>query len=233
MLFLARNAYGAAVDATDGKLGKLCDLVFSDQTWEIRSLVLDAGTWLHSRRVALPPDLIRQKDWADHRLSVAGLTRQQVLDSPGTETHVPVGEQPELEEATVVDWDVYWIDRMTHPWQISDDPHLRNTREVTGYHLQATDGPLGHIVDFVVADEPWAIRFLVVDTRNWWPGMHVLIAPSQIEEILGENRTIRLGISRDALEHSRPHDGSAPMEEPQVAASQRIAPPFRHGRHNV
>ncbi len=233
MLFLARHAYGAAVDAADGKLGKLCDLVFDDQTWAIRSLVLDAGTWLHSRRVALPPDLIRHKDWADHRLLVAGLTRQQVLDSPGTETHVPVGEQPELDEATIVDWDVYWIERMVHPWQISDDPHLRNTREVTGYHLQATDGPLGHIVDFVAADEPWAIRFLLVDMRNWWPGMHVLIAPSQVEAILGESRTVRLAISRDALEHSRPYDGSTPLEEPQAAATQRIAPPFRHGRHNV
>jgi uncharacterized protein YrrD len=233
MLFLARHAYGALVDASDGKLGKLSDLVFHDQTWDIQSLVLDAGTWLHSRRVTLPPDLIRHKNWADHRLLVEGLTRQQVLDSPGTQTHIPVGAPPNVEEATIVDWDVYWIDNMVHPWQVSDDPHLRNSREVAGYHIQATDGALGHVMDFVVTDEAWKVRFLLVDTRNWWPGMHVLIAPSQIEAIVGEERVVRLSISRDAVGQSRPYDDSKPLEEPQTAVQHRTAPPFRHGRHIV
>jgi uncharacterized protein YrrD len=233
MLFLARHAYGALVDASDGKLGKLSDLVFNDQTWTIRSLVLDAGTWLHSRRVALPPDLIRHKNWADHRLLVSGLTRQQVLDSPGTETHIPLGEPPKVEEATVVDWDVYWIDQMAHPWQVSDDPHCRNTREVTGYHLQASDGPLGHVVDFVVSDESWTIRFLLIDTRNWWPGMYVLVAPTQVEAILGEERVVRLAISREEVGRSRPYDDSQPLQEPQPAVGHPAVGPFRHGRHNV
>jgi len=50
------------------------------------------------------------------------------------------------------------------------DRHLRSTHEVTGYHLQALDGEIGHIEDFVIDDETWAIRYLIVGTKNWWPG---------------------------------------------------------------
>ena len=88
MLLLARQMHGASVEASDGKIGKLCDLLFDEQDWSIRYLVLDGGTWLNRRRVTLPPDLVRRRDWADHRLSVAGLTRRQVMESPNVETHV-------------------------------------------------------------------------------------------------------------------------------------------------
>jgi len=50
------------------------------------------------------------------------------------------------------------------------DPHLRSTDEVSGYHIQAADGEIGHVEDFVIDDETWAIRYMVVATRNWWPG---------------------------------------------------------------
>jgi len=64
-----------------------------------------------------------------------------------------------------------------------DDPHLRSTRQVTGYHIHATDGELGHVEDFIVDDENWAVRFLVVDTRNWLPGKKVLLSPQWIERV--------------------------------------------------
>ena len=120
---------------------------------------------------------------------------------------------PNVEEATIVDWDVYWIDNMVHPWRVSDDPRLRNTREVTGYHIQATDGPLGHIMDFVVTDEAWAVRFSLVDTGNWWPGMHVLIAPLQVEAILGEERGA-IGDFPETVGQIARYDDSVPLEEP-------------------
>ena len=50
------------------------------------------------------------------------------------------------------------------------DPHLRSLSVVTGYHLQATDGPIGHIENFMLESDNWGIRYLIADTRNWWPG---------------------------------------------------------------
>ena len=52
----------------------------------------------------------------------------------------------------------------------ADDSHLRSCKAVTGYHIEATDGEIGHVEDFLVDDETWAIRYLVVDTSNWWLG---------------------------------------------------------------
>jgi hypothetical protein len=56
------------------------------------------------------------------------------------------------------------------------DPHLRSTHEIGGYLIQARDGDLGHVTDFIVDDTSWTIRHLVVDTRNWWPGKPVLVS---------------------------------------------------------
>ena len=44
---------------------------------------------------------------------------------------------------------------------------LHKTSYMRGFHVQAIDGGIGHVEDFLV-DEGWAIRFLVVDTSNWW-----------------------------------------------------------------
>jgi hypothetical protein len=202
MLLLTKQIEGAVVEASDGKLGKLVDFLFDDRDWSIKNLVLDAGTWLNSRRVTLPPDLIQRKDWADHRLMITGLTREQVVKSPNVETHVPVGDLSKLEEATIIDWGLYWIKILDHPWQVSDDPHIRNTEEMIKYHLRETDGRMGHIADFLIDDEVWQIKFIEADTRNWWPGKHVLIAPERIDSIDGENRIVHVNLSREALEHS-------------------------------
>jgi hypothetical protein len=43
--------------------------------------------------------------------------------------------------------------------------------------IGATDGEIGHVEDFLLDDESRAFRYLVVDTRNWWPGNKVLVAP--------------------------------------------------------
>jgi uncharacterized protein YrrD len=202
MLILVRQMEGAMVEATDGKFGKVVDFLFDDSTWKVKSFVLDAGTWLNSRRVTIAPDLIRHKDWSDHRLMIAGLTRKQILESPGVETHVPVANGPRMDTATIMDWGLYWVQIIDHPWQVGDDPHVHNTQEVTGYHLRETDGHIGHVADFLIDDEAWQIKFIEADTRNWWPGKHVLISPERVLGIDGVNRVVNINLSRNALENS-------------------------------
>ena len=68
--------------------------------------------------------------------------------------------------------------------QVNDDEtHLRGAKEVMGYYIEATDGDIGHVDDFVVDDDTWEIRYMVVDTKNWWPGKKVLVAPEWIERV--------------------------------------------------
>src|SRR6185312_9990521 len=63
------------------------------------------------------------------------------------------------------------------------DPHLRSCREVMGYHIEASDGDIGHVENLLIDEETWAIRYLIADTSNWWLGHQVLIAPQWIRKV--------------------------------------------------
>jgi hypothetical protein len=91
------------------------------------------------------------------------------------------------------------------------DPHLRSTREVIGYHIQARDGEIGHVDDFIVDDENWIIRYLIVDTRNWLPGRKVLVAPAWVEEINWVERKIQIDLSRNTIKNSPEFDPRTPI----------------------
>ena len=80
-----------------------------------------------------------------------------------------------------------------------EDLHLRSTADVTGRNIQAQDGEIGHVVDFVIDDETWTIRYLIVDTRNLWPGKKVLISTRWIERISWEQSKVFINLTRDAI----------------------------------
>jgi hypothetical protein len=93
-----------------------------------------------------------------------------------------------------------------------DDPHLRSCGNVTGYHLQATDGEIGHVSGFLVDEATWAIRYLVVDTSNWWMGHQVLIAPPWIGGVHWQAETVSVDLSREAVKASPVYDPAALMD---------------------
>lgn len=80
-----------------------------------------------------------------------------------------------------------------------DDPHLRSAHAVRGYHIEAADGSIGHVEDFLVEETSWAVRYLLVDTRNWWPGKKVLVPLSSITAIEWNGSTVRVDLTRDAI----------------------------------
>ena len=82
------------------------------------------------------------------------------------------------------------------------DPNLRSTGEVTGYHIQASDGEIGHVEDFIIDDETWAIRYLVIDTKNWWPGEKLLVSPRWINRVSWADRKVIVDLSREVIKHS-------------------------------
>ncbi len=57
------------------------------------------------------------------------------------------------------------------------DAHLRSAPEIVGYHVsKRRDGPIGHIEDLLFDEESWAIRYVVMNTRNWLPGKRSIIS---------------------------------------------------------
>ena len=93
-----------------------------------------------------------------------------------------------------------------------DDPHLRSCKAVMGYHIQATDGDIGHVQGLLVDEETWAIRYLVVNTSNWWLGHQVLIAPQWIEDVSWSDATVSVNLTRQAVQDAPPYDSAAPLD---------------------
>jgi hypothetical protein len=222
---------GYTIQAKDGEVGKVHGFYFDDQTWVIRYLVADTGNWLVGRRVLISPLALDQPDWAAHRLPVR-LTKKQVEDSPHIGTDQPVSRQMQEELHTYYGWPPYWRgatplggpgglavaqmiagtkEKEGETEEKKGDPHLRSTREVIGYHIQARDGQVGHVEDFIADDEYWYIRYMVVDTRNWLPGKKVLVAPAWVEEVNWAEHKVFVDLLRETVKHCPEYDPSAPV----------------------
>ncbi len=86
------------------------------------------------------------------------------------------------------------------------DVHLRSCKAVTGYHISAVDGEIGHLQGLLVDEESWAIRYLIVNTSNWWLGHLVLVAPSWITDVSWLRKSLTVDLTRQAIQHSPPYD---------------------------
>ena len=93
----------------------------------------------------------------------------------------------------------------------SVNSHLRSSDAVTGYYIDAADGEIGHLNGFVMDDEAWAIRYIEVATRNWWPGKKVLVSPAWIERVSWEDSKVYVALTREAIQNGPAYDESLPI----------------------
>ncbi|NIR49325.1 PRC-barrel domain containing protein [candidate division KSB1 bacterium] len=234
MLNSVKELRGYKILANDGEIGKVYDLYFDDKNWIVRYLVVDTGGWLSDRKVLISPIALEQPNWEDQVLPV-NLTKEQVENSPGTDVERPVSRQHEIRLHKYYNWPYYWATAGTAgtgtnivpPPRIPEepeefveeaeleedaDPHLRSTREVESYRIQASDSEIGHVEDFIIDDEHWILRYIVVDTRNWLPGRKVLVAPPWIEEIVWAEANVFVDLPRDHIQNAPEYDPSAPID---------------------
>lgn len=232
MLWTASGINGYAIHASDGKIGTVSDFLFEDDSWLVRWLVVDTGNWLSGRKVLLPPIALGHPDPAKNEFPVM-LTMKQVEESPDIDTDLPVSRQMEMRVYDYYGWRPYWGTGFYMPgygyagdnWPGSpsvgtrrreaelianqhnnDDPHLRSIQSVTGYHVHAIDGEIGHVKDMLVQDADWSVHYLVVDTKNWWPGKKVLISPGAAHDINWSDRLVNLDVDRARVKGSPEYD---------------------------
>jgi hypothetical protein len=205
-----------ARNPTDG-VGKVREFYFDDRFWIVRYLVADTGNWLVDRLVLLSPVSLGDPDW-DEQVFPVTLTREQVEGSPRINTDEPVSRQMETELHGYYGWAPYWnaaayiaAPLPRNADQREGDPHLRSTREVIGYRIQATDGGIGHVDDFIVEDDIWTIRYLVIGTGNWLPGKRVLVSPGWTREVNWAGRRVSLDLFKGVIQDSPEFDPSAPV----------------------
>ena len=218
------NLIGNNLDATDGEIGKVTDFYFDDQTWTIRYLVVQTGTWLSEREVLISPHALLKHSWESGIFPV-NLTRDQVRNSPAIDTKKPVSRRHEEQLADYYPWQPYWGTAFIpgHVWGIMPstpvinpnlirepetikqpgrDSHLRSCHQVTGYHIHARDGDIGHVNDFILDDQTWQISYLIVDTHNWIGGKKVLVAVYHVKEVQWENSKVVVDMTVESIKNS-------------------------------
>jgi uncharacterized protein YrrD len=92
-----------------------------------------------------------------------------------------------------------------------DDPHLRSVSAVRGYHIDASNGAIGHVEDFVLDDATWAVRYLLIKTRNWLPGKKVIVSPRQIRKVSWLDSSVSINLTRETLKGAPEFDASRPI----------------------
>lgn len=239
MLRNVNDLRGFAIHATDGVIGEVDDLYFDDENWAVRYLIVDTGGWLAGRKVLISPYALGVPNWDGRQLPVK-LTKAQVEGSPDIDTQKPVSRQHEAHYSSYYGYPYYWGSEGlwglgTYPgivppdaapaqaaapsqetkdaWpQESPDAHLRSCQELGGYHIHALDGDIGHVKDMLVDDHTWAIRYLIINTSNWWGGHLVLVSPQWVDEVSWADSKVSVGLTRQAVQEAPPYDPSVPVD---------------------
>jgi hypothetical protein len=229
MLQSIKQLIGNKLAATDGDIGQVRDFYFNDHNWAVRYVVVDTGHWLPGRQVLISPHAFGSI-YAAGKAMLVKLTKKQIEDSPAIETHKPVSRQYEEEYHRYYGWPYYWegdglwggmrgfpvletppkffkgeipavgVSKLERP-----DVHLRSTQAVNGYHIQATDGIVGHVCDFLMDDKSWAIKELVVKTGHRFTGKEVQVAISHVTQISYDQSKVFVNLTTDAVEKSLAH----------------------------
>jgi len=218
MLFNANSIRNYKLLCTDGEFGKVKEFLFDDSHWTVRYLVADTGNWLTGKLILISPYALLSVDNEAEHIST-NLSKEQIKNSPPLESHLPVSRQYESSYHDYYGYPQYWagslmwgalphISRDSKEWKRSSDienskdSHLRSSKDVTGYRIEASDGEIGHLDDFILDDETWAIRYLAINTKSWGTGKKVLISPKWIDHIGWDVSEIYVNLSQETIRQS-------------------------------
>jgi len=201
MLQNTKDLYGHKLAALDGEIGHVKDFYFDDQSWVIRYLVADTGSWLTGRLVLLSPHAFGSWDQFGQILHLK-LPIDKIEKSPSIESHKPVSRQNEIDYHRYYGWPAYWNggaiwglggfplalppskdETEAHLHHHQEDKHLQSTQTITSYQVEAGNETIGHVSGLLVDDRNWTIHKLVVKSGHWYSGQEILVSPKLVEQI--------------------------------------------------
>jgi uncharacterized protein YrrD len=218
-----RDVQGYRVEGQDGELlGEVRDAYFDDHSWTVRYLLIaDAGRELPP--VFLSPHSLRRID-RRQRAIIAALTPAELRASPEIAPRPAISRAAEIGLLKYYGFPYYWSGR--HRWgddvypqplaiapaanepggEAGPEAHLRSVRDFRHYTIHATDGEIGHVDDVLIEPRSWAVGYIVVDTRRWWPGARILLAPEWVNYVSWVERSVHVSIDRATIRTAPPYD---------------------------
>src|SRR6202167_5798329 len=239
MLRSMKDMEDYTIGAHDGIIGRVKDFYFDDEAWVIRYLVVETGDGSSQRKVLISPIGIGQPNWSEKILPVS-LTCAQVQKSPDIDTNKPVSRQHEMGYLGYYGYGAYWgggglwgagiyPDELQAGLQDEvssadarhqdDNVHLRSGNEIMRYYVHANDGDIGHVQGLIVDEKSWAIRYIIVNTSNWWLGHEVIIAPEWINDVDWLDSKLSINLTRQSIQDSPAYDPNVPLSHEHEAGT--------------
>jgi len=229
MLHSMKDIRDFQVVAPDGVLGVIDDFLFDPRDWRIVHLLARTGGWATTRKLSIAPQSITSIDWEEESIRIeSGSDQSAQQPASFDQANYAAWRQHDAEferrYGHASHWNLPYLwdesalpDPLSPPAQaawaeaqqsesVQQDASLRSGREVAAYAIRTTDSTIGHVEDFLFEDRGWTIPMLVVETREWWPGKHVLIATARIDYLDREDRCIAVRASREELENNPDFD---------------------------
>ena len=170
-LVSVRRLHWRPVAARDAPAGELKDVLFDDQSWLVRYLVIDTVAAMPRRDVLVRPAQVETA--MPLKLS---LTREELKQCPDLDEDRPVYLQH----------DMAGVPRPA-------DPHLRSGEILLGFAVRERGRTTGRLQDIEIDAGRWLVASLVLDSGVWLPGRRRSIAPRKVRAIDWIARAIELG----------------------------------------
>jgi hypothetical protein len=235
MLRSANEIIGYSLNALDQDVGSCKDFLFDDRWWTIRHMVANTGGWMIGKKVLVSPTMINKPDWKTRKIFL-NVSKDKIENCPVPLEDETVSREHERKISQYYGLPYYWSGAglwgsAAYPYAVETfiadnnipesekDPgnqetenHLRSLKEVTGYDIKANDGNIGHVEEFIMDDETWALRYVVVDTRNWLPGGKKVLLPLKwAESVRWEGAEFEVNLDKADIETSPEFDPEKPI----------------------
>lgn len=233
MLRSAHELKNYTLQATDGEIGNCVDFLFDEENWDIHFMVADTGTWLKEEKVLIGPDFLESPDWSSKKLPV-DLSRLEIKGAPKISENLDENDGMKIKNPPKTITGPYYrvacgfsgvgttglilaqgIQHRDHEKTVQPIPpqFIRSVEETLGFDIETIDGHIGHVSDIIFDDTKWAIRYVVVSTRNFLPGRKVLIDVLWVHEIRIKDRKLLVNLSRNDVKNSPEFDPEQPVNE--------------------
>lgn len=183
---------GCEIYAKDGLFGFSHDLLFSEDSWQIRYLVANSGRrHLPIASILLALSVVEEINY-DEKIIRVSLTRQQIEDGPPLEKHAPVSRRYELMLSEYFEWGCYWQGGDYAP----EDTSLRSANEILSYYVVHNGCHVGSASELFFDDARWKILYLLGYTAD---DESMFIVPNLMNSFNWHEKSISIDVSPSEL----------------------------------
>ncbi len=228
-----RELKGYSLQAIDGDKGKVKNFLFDDETWVVRYLEADLGSFFSEKRVLIPRQYLGEPKWEEKHFPIE-LTVKRIENAPDLQHDLPVSRKYEQELMDHYELQPYWPatvaaysgrESMFNPDNPFQTPkhvvgeekiktHLRSFEEVRGYYINALDEHFGHVSDLIIDTEDWQILYAVLDTKNILPWSKKVMIPIElIEEISFLDKEAKIGLTKETIKNAPEYNPALPVND--------------------